>query len=120
MFGPTTFRQGDVLLIRVKELPKNCREVQESGDVILAHGEVTGHAHRIRMPLPLLNPITAQPEPEHRPVKVWDAGAERFIQVLEKTALTHEEHSPVKLDVGVYRVVRQREYDPQRARFVAD
>ena len=42
------FRQGDVLIIPVAKLP-DCLEPmkRERGRVILAHGEVTGHAHAI-------------------------------------------------------------------------
>ena len=32
--------------------------------------------------------------------RLWDAGAERYLQVLEKTALRHEEHAPVPLAPG--------------------
>jgi hypothetical protein len=42
------FRQGDVLLERIDKLPKNLKPVShEKGFVVLAHGEVTGHAHTI-------------------------------------------------------------------------
>ncbi len=41
-------RQGDVMLFKVEKLPKGAVEVETQGDVILAFGEVTGHAHRIR------------------------------------------------------------------------
>jgi hypothetical protein len=40
------YRQGDVLIERIKKLPANLTKVShENGLVILAHGEVTGHAH---------------------------------------------------------------------------
>ncbi len=42
------YRQGDVLLERVDSLPRKLQPVaREKGRVILAHGEVTGHAHAI-------------------------------------------------------------------------
>lgn len=45
---PKQFRQGDVLLVRVSNLPaKATVRARENGRVILAHGEVTGHAHAI-------------------------------------------------------------------------
>jgi hypothetical protein len=42
-------RQGDVLLVPVATLPKNCTPMEpENGRrFVLAHGEVTGHAHAI-------------------------------------------------------------------------
>ena len=43
-------RQGDVLCIPVKSIPESARakKLPEDKDVILAFGEVTGHAHRIK------------------------------------------------------------------------
>ena len=39
--------QGDVYIRAVKSIPAS-KAVDTKGDVILAHGEVTGHAHRIK------------------------------------------------------------------------
>lgn len=100
----TQYRQGDVLLVAAT-LPQNATASDKPGDVILAFGEVTGHAHRIT---------------EREKVRMWDAGAERYLQVLEATMLTHEEHAPVTLQPGVYRLPQQVEYTPAELRRVAD
>lgn len=108
------FRQGDVLIERVADLPRiPLTEITTPGRVVLAYGEVTGHAHAI------------YPEAGVLPAKLWDAGAERFLQVLERTAIQHEEHGAIPLEVGVYRVSKfgigtQREYSPEEIRSVAD
>jgi len=48
---PKTYRQGDVLLIRVDALPTGLREIpRDRGRVVLAYGETTGHAHAIEAP----------------------------------------------------------------------
>jgi hypothetical protein len=40
------YRQGDVLIARIAALPVKLKKAAlEGGKVILAHGEVTGHAH---------------------------------------------------------------------------
>ena len=83
-------RQGDVFLQSVVAVPSGATEI--TGDVILAYGEVTGHAHQIKLPAT-----------ERHKVRYWDAGAERFLQVIERVALTHEEHGEIVLDKGVYR-----------------
>lgn len=45
------YRQGDVLVERVGPLPTDLTKIaRENGRVILAHGEVTGHAHAIEDP----------------------------------------------------------------------
>ena len=108
------FRQGDVFLERVDVLPQaGLTEVKAGGRVVLAYGEVTGHAHAI------------YPEAGVLPAKLWDAGAERFLQVIQSTTLEHEEHGPIALTPGVYRVSKfgagtQREYSPEEIRSVAD
>lgn len=100
-------RQGDVLLVAVPETPAGATIANlEGGDIILAHGEVTGHAHRIAKPA--------------NKAKLWDAGAERFLQVMETVALTHEEHSAAVIQPGTYRVAIQMEYQPQELRRVTD
>lgn len=128
-------RQGDVLMVKVSDLPKEVTEAEpENNDIILAHGEVTGHAHRIKAPI--------------NKAKLWDAGAERFLQVMEGcfvtkdvvstivgengrpfvlgherlpgVALQHEEHTAQVIPPGIYRVAIQTEYSPQELRRVAD
>lgn len=106
----TIFRQGDVLLVQVDAVPVDAVPVKIKGDVILAWGEVTGHAHR-------LAPKAIRPFAKGG---VWSADAERFIAVAEATALTHEEHSSITLPPGNYKVIQQREYTPSEIRRVAD
>ncbi len=75
-----------MLLVVVAAFPKGAQPVVPTEDLILAHGEVTGHAHRIK---------------EFTKVRVWNAGAERFIQAVDSTQLTHEEHHAATLEAGV-------------------
>ena len=89
-------RQGDVLLVAVPELPKDAVRQPRQGRLVLAEGEVTGHAHAIL-------------EPDAREFRVGD---ERFVLVRSKAQLVHEEHAPIELPAGAYRVVIQREYEP--------
>ena len=100
----TQQRQGDVLMVPA-ELPAGAVQVKTQGDVILAYGEVTGHAHRIK---------------ESAKVRMWSAGAERFLQVMKTVALTHEEHTTVNIPPGVYKLPAQVEYTPQELKRVAD
>ena len=104
------YRQGDVLLIRVDDIPADAKPCNIDGDVVLAYGEVTGHAHRIA-------PTKAKAFAKGG---VWSPTAERFIQALEGAELTHEEHATIALPPGMYRVVQQVEYTPEAVRNVAD
>jgi hypothetical protein len=103
-------RQGDVALVRLGRKPngfKNATKVaRENGRVVLAHGEVTGHAHAIAEEAVELFEL-----PEDRG---------RVLVVDELSVLAHEEHTALEIPPGVYRVIRQREYSPEAIRNVAD
>jgi len=118
------YRQGDVLLVRVDSIPRKAKDITPKDRIVLAYGEVTGHAHAVYPEVAeqgALDRIFGKdPQSPALKAKLWDAGAERFLQVMEKTALRHEEHTAIELPPGNYKVVRQREYDPERDRFVAD
>ena len=106
----THFRQGDVLIEQIPALPQNLKPVsRENGRVILAHGEVTGHAHA----------ITAKHVYQFS--ETGAAGDLTFLEIKNAmAALDHDEHSTIELPAGNYRVTRQREYSPEEIRRVAD
>lgn len=104
------YRQGDVLIVRVVSIPNTAVRQKRCRRIILAHGEVTGHHHALQT---------------MDPADWWKAGeginAETFINVGAKGAvITHEEHAPIELTPGNYRVTRQREYSPKEIRNVQD
>ncbi len=101
------WRQGDVFIQRVEEIPAAVREAPIPHGV-LVHGEVTGHSHRLE------DLSTAQ---------LFSGGApgEMFVEVVSPIArIVHEEHGPIALESGTYRVWRQREYTPEAIRIVYD
>ena len=103
------YRQGDVLIIPVKAMPKRLDPVErEGGRVILAHGEVTGHAHAIKDKRAAL----------FRDPKL--AAVFMHVSGDAPVALEHDEHDTIKIPPGNYQVIRQREYHPEAIRTVAD
>ena len=102
------YRQGDVLIVPVKSIPKSLTPVErEKGLVILAHGEVTGHAHVIKS--------------EHAALFSDPQLMATFMTISdEPVALEHEEHDTITIPPGDYRVIRQREYHPEEIRRVED
>ncbi len=144
-------RQGDVLLAKIEKLPKDAIEIKtEESRVVLAYGEVTGHAHAFY---------------DVSKVKLWSAGAERFLQVVSKSdnqveawkvknvaskqiayfaeytdplqiiemgwtplslemvdgaIVKHEEHFHPVIFPGIYKLPTQMEYEPKALRRVAD
>lgn len=95
------YRHGDVLLKPIGELPQGAKETATEG-IVLAYGEVTGHAHRVHGAATLL------------------AEGENRVLVVEDAYLDHEEHGRIDLESGIYEVLQQREYHPERVRWVSD
>lgn len=98
------YRQGDVLLIPIDSVPNGTIEESADGRVVLAYGEVTGHAHAIDATM----------------ATTFQKGSDRYLVVSDGAVLRHEEHSPLKLAPGAYKVQLQREYEPQGFRPVTD
>lgn len=117
------YRQGDVLLERIEEIPAGALKQAKCERIILAHGEMTGHHHSI-----LGRDADwwrAEPAPENAAPAagqsvVGTLVADQFVTVKRATDLVHQEHGPVALAPGNYRVRRQREYQPEAIRNVAD
>ena len=102
------FRQGDVMLVPVKKIPKGLKTVPlDNGRVILAYGEVTGHAHAVIGDVEFLAADLEDLE-------------QRFLRVEAEAQVVHDEHDTITLLPGDYRVVRQREYQPEAPVFVGD
>ncbi len=99
------YRQGDVLLVAEETLPQGSEEVPLSDRIVLAYGEVTGHAHAVA----------------NLQARMYADGNVRYLKVGDDGAdLVHEEHSTIHLLPGVYRIVHQREYVPNSSRLVLD
>lgn len=116
--------------MRTYRQPKTVKDLREAGRIILAHGEVTGHAHEV-VDAEALGIPAAQffEEPNGR----------RVLLVERACVLTHQEHGLIPLDPakpqqvrqgdvlltpiggGAWEVTRQREWDgPDAWRQVAD
>lgn len=103
-------RQGDILLVPVKELPDGLTEVpRANGAIVLAEGEATGHLH-----------VIEAPEARFLAADLADIEG-RFLEVEAEVALTHPEHDTITVEPGRYEVRRQREYaDAGGITFVVD
>lgn len=91
-------QQGDVLFHRqdkvdfdkLQEVPQGVHRN------VIAEGEVTGHAHRVI---------------EGNMRMFTDTLGNRYMEVPERIVVGHEEHKPVAIDKGVYRLGGVREFD---------
>lgn len=101
------YRQGDVFLVRVSNLPAGATLVprDDKGRVVLAVGEATGHAHAIAAP----------------GVDLFEAAGRTYLSVGgDCVTLLHEEHLPISIPPGDFEVIRQVEYTPAAIRRVMD
>jgi hypothetical protein len=110
------FRQGDILIELVAEIPKLARRQERSRQVTLAYGEMTGHRHVLETEDPAdwwrLDPR------DHD--KAALGASEFFFSISAVGTVKHAEHAPIQLPPGHYRVTHQREYSPIAIRRVGD
>lgn len=93
-------RHGDVILKPVDQV-----EGTKLDHLVLAEGEVTGHAHRI----------------SDGQAELYEKNGTLYLRVLSETAaLTHEEHHRIDVPKGDWIIGIQREYEPNGWRQVAD
>ena len=94
-------RQGDILIIKINSIPGDAIKQKSR---ILAEGEATGHMHELDSG------------------EVYEKNGTLYFKVEDNntTTLNHPEHKAVTFEPGTYKVIRQREYEPQGWRYVAD
>ncbi len=110
------FAQGDLLIERVADTVPTGSVIDPGvdGAVVLAEGEVTGHRHAIYDRVTMFRDDSLARD---IPAGLY-VGHVRVDQ--PSARLVHDEHAPIALDKGTYRIRRQRELEPQDARIVVD
>jgi|SRR5208283_1721977 len=88
--------QGDVFFTRAKRLPVKAEVKQKSKrGYIIAEGEATGHAHVV-----------------DDDIELYESGGVLYLRTEKEIQVKHEEHKPVILSKGIWKVGIVREYDP--------
>lgn len=98
--------QGDVFCSKVEKVPSNAKK---ENNLILAEGEATGHFHKVTTGVATLYTIPDS--------------VDKFLEVISDIAtITHEEHKPITLPKGTYKIgiVKEYDYDAEEARQVRD
>ncbi len=91
------------MIAAVEKVPGGARRLPTG---VLAHGEITGHSHRLETP---------------GSAEMWQAGDLLFMKVVvDSAAIVHEEHKRITIPRGTYRVWQQREYTPTAIVRVSD
>jgi len=102
------FAQGDILIEWLDPAPVSGQILcaVSNGAVVVAEGEATGHLHK------LVGRITFYRDDalaRDIPANIYVG----HVRVTGRTAhLEHDEHAPIALPPGTYRVRRQRQLDP--------
>src|SRR5438067_1691460 len=96
------YEQGDVCIIPVAEIPQGAEALEGN---VLAEGEATGHKHQAR-----------------EPISLFAKDGVRYFRTEFPNEIVHEEHLPVRIPKGTYRVHIVQEYDHflEETRWVAD
>lgn len=98
---------GDVVLKEIKELPEGVKEVPRiNGRVIIAEGEVTGHAHAI----------------VDDNCTLYEKEGKLYLVNTKEVTITHEEHRAKVIPAKIWEIDQSLEYDYdlEEARRVAD
>lgn len=91
--------QGDILIIRYGDIPASATLVHpESGRLIVARGEATGHHHSFRVS-PGITLFRDEGTASSAPL---------YVKATEPAVLEHQEHDPITFAPGTYKIVRQR------------
>jgi len=95
MAESTQWQQGDVLGVRISQLPAGLKARADKRGAVLAEGEATGHYHVAEGAVDLFE----------------SEDGTLYLQVAEQATVTHQEHKPVTLEPGVYQIGIVQEYD---------
>ena len=110
------YAQGDLLIERVADVVPAGGVIPpgDDGAIVLAEGEASGHRHAFHEQVTMFRDDSL----------ARDIPGGLYIGHVRVDApvarLVHDEHAPVSLPKGTYRVRRQRELEPQDARFIVD
>lgn len=92
-------QHGDVLLQQVTSLPVDAVQKPQEKPLIVARGEHTGHAHLI----------------DSDNANIWELNrhgvTELYLEIKAPVTIVHDEHKPLPIPEGYYRIGGVKEYD---------
>ena len=92
------YRQGDILIEDVDQLPADAKPQTRARQIVVAHGEATGHHHVL--------------VPKHQDIDWWqNAAGDIYVRSGEAGRLVHEEHRAIEILTDAPFVVCRRQVE---------
>lgn len=92
-------QQGDVTLELIQSMPSGVKIINaKSRGFVLMEGKVTGHAHCI-----------AETDPSI--CELYEKDGVLFVKASKIVTITHEEHNPMTLEPGIWKIGQVKEFD---------
>lgn len=95
------YRQGDLLFLKIGFKPDI--SLYDVKDGIILRGEGSGHAHRL---------VNGKLMRSFQSMSVGNTAGNMVIFSKKGTKVVHEEHGTIEFEMGMWLVIRQREYTP--------
>jgi hypothetical protein len=93
------YRQGDLGITPLKEIPQNLKSVYTGDNFVLAYGEATGHSHILAC------------EPTNQFEILEDSGGKKYLRLSGNSQLIHQQHRTIIIEKGFYLINNEKEYD---------
>ena len=108
------FQQGDVIITHTEGVPDEATPLGSKG--VVQEGEHTGHKHQFA------EPIRMYTTDQDHGSKQWNDVMGKILELTTPQALKHEEHNPITLPPGTFRVsiIQEYDYEAEESRRVAD
>ncbi len=100
------FRQGDILFLKIENLPQGC---EKQNSIVIKEGETSGHSHKIVSGSVKFYKQVVADNSRTRSLGEQIIG---YLEVTDRAVIGHEEHNPIYLPSGVYRILQQRVFNP--------
>lgn len=85
-------RQGDLDIFKISEMPKSIKSFSKG---VVAHGE-SGNTHKLNLDVEVFE----------------DDKGVKYFNLPKEAVLNHEQHKPITLEQGMYKVIIETERDP--------
>lgn len=110
------WRHGDVDGIPIQSIPSDAKPSENNKTVM--YGEQSGHHHTFNGQVLVYEPT----KPDFIEVDGEQRQVQKYVQVLGKAELTHQEHATIEITEGMYAILQELEFDPleQQIRRVQD